>query len=258
MYDGEGNGGNWGTPGVAGTTGVAGTGGAAGTTGTAGTTGVGGTSGAGGSDNDDGGVPSFDAGAPACTQALEAPATPWTFGFQPIVDPPATFLAMVTEVAADHLTLESDVGQSFVFRWAGPSLAATFSVGDSVSGQTTAERWHIVKGTRGVAEIHLGNSSTMITTSGAIPAGGSFTLEPDCATVNFTTCGGTSNPEVHTYYRVIASLGADSVTIPLQSTATLGSLQITNVFQDQGRGGSSSVCHIDFSNVGLISVLGPP
>jgi len=98
----------------------------------------------------------------------------------------------------------------------------------------------------------------MITTSGAIPAGGSFMLEPDCATVSSSVCASASDPEVHTYYRVIASLGADSVTIPMQSTATLGALQITNVFQDQGRGGSAGLCHIDFSNVGLISVLGPP
>jgi hypothetical protein len=222
-----------------------------------GTTGIGGSTGTGGS-GDDGGLPPFDAGAPACAQVLQAPASPWTFGFQPTPDPPGTFHAVVTEVAADHLTLQRDGGESVTFRWAGPSLAAEFSVAESVSCETTAARWHVVKGARRTAEIQIGNSMTLIPQSGDFPAGGTFTLEPDCATASASSCVGAATPIVHTFYRVVASLNGDSVTIPPQAGATLGALQITNVFNDWSIGGSNGLCHYDFSNVGLISVLGPP
>jgi hypothetical protein len=57
---------------------------------------------------------------------------------------------------------------------------------------------------------------------------------------------------------VIASFAGDSIVIPMEQTASLGAWQITNIFQEQGRGGQSATCHIDFSNVGLLSALGPP
>jgi hypothetical protein len=193
---------------------------------------------------------------PACARFVEL-FEPWTFGFQPLLDV-GSFSAVVTEVAADHLVLERATGESVTFRWAGPSLAGEFSVAENVSCSKTAQAWHIVIGTRRAAEIHLGNSSTQIATSGVIPGGVNWMLEPECANVAAPSCAGASSPEVYTYYRVIASYAGDAIAIPMEQTASLGDWQITNVFHEQGGGGQSATCHVDFSNVGLLSALGPP
>lgn len=251
-----------GTTGVAGTTGTTGTGGIAGTTGTggiAGTTGSAGTTGVGGSamdaSSDDTAEP-FDASS-TCPQPFQRPGAEWTFGFQPAITSPITFTAVVSEVGADHLVLAGDGGASVTFRWAGPSLASEFSVSETVSCEKTADAWHVVKGTRRTARMHVEISNTGIYTSVAIPGGGSYTLEPECADVSAPTCPGGS-PVVHTYYRVLAALGGDTATIPMRATVALGAAQITNVFHDEGSGGGLGQCHIDFSNVGLLSILGPP
>lgn len=211
---------------------------------------------AGISDARDASLPPVDAGDPACERFPEL-FEPWTFGFEPEPDL-GSFNAVVTDVAADHLVLERATGESVTFRWAGPSLVGEFSVGENVSCSKTALAWHIVIGTRRAAEIHLGNSSTEISTSGMIPGGVNWMLEPECANVAAPSCAGASSPEVYTYYRVLASLPGASVVIPMEQTASLGNWRITNVFHEQGQGGQSATCHVDFSNVGLLSALGPP
>ena len=82
-------------------------------------------------------------------------------------------------------------------------------------------------------------------------------LEPECAVVSASHCAGAS-PVVQLYYRVLASMAGDSVDIPMQATASLGAWQLTNIFHENGSGGASGLCHIDFTNVGLMSALGPP
>jgi hypothetical protein len=211
---------------------------------------------AGIADGGDASLPPFDAGAPACGRFQEL-FQPSTFGFEPEPDQ-GTFNAAVSEVAADHLVLERATGESVTFRWAGPSLAGEFSVGESVSCWKTALDWHLVIGTRRSAEIHVGNSSTGIPTSGMIPGGVNWMLEPECANVAAPSCPGATSPDVYTYYRVIAFYPGDSIAIPMEQTATLGAWQITNVFHEQRRGDQSARCYVDFSNVGLLSALGPP
>jgi hypothetical protein len=247
-----------GTGGIEGTGDLAGTSGTAGTAGTAGVTGTGGstTDGSAGNDAADAALPPFDAGAPACTQVFARPGSEWTFGFEPKPVSPGTFNAVVSSVTATQLVLQPASGDAVTFRWAGPSLATEFAVAENVSCEKTANNWFIVKGTNRTAEIHVETSNTGITTSGPFPEGGTYTLEPECATVSDGPCAGAS-PVVHTTYRVSATRNGDSVVIPPASTATLGPLQITNVFHDQGRGGGAGECHIDFTNIGLISVLSP-
>jgi hypothetical protein len=179
-------------------------------------------------------------------------------GFAPLPAYGSTFTAVVSEVAADHLVLQRAGGDTVTFGWTGPSLATEFSVAETVSCELTTNRWHIVKGTRRTAEIHLETSNTGISNSGTIPGVGSYALETECANVTAPFCTGATTPVVQAYSRVVASLGADSVSIPMQTTASLGPWQVTNILHRLGYGGNSGQCHTDFINEGQMSALGPP
>jgi len=218
---------------------------------------VGPTIDAGGADSPDAGlIPEIDAGAPACGQTFTFPGS--MFGFQP---QPAdgSFHAVVSEVAADHLVLQPDVGNSVTFAWRGPSLVTEFSVGQDVSCQQAA-RWSIVRSTVRTAEINSTFSNTGIAQSGTIPGGATYSIVPQCANVLFSPCNGTTTTTViHTYYRIVVTLAGESADIPMETTVQLGGWRITNVFHDQGSVRSTTPnCAIDFVNLELTSALGPP
>lgn len=173
-------------------------------------------------------------------------------GFQSDFTPFPTFDAEVTEVAADHLLLKRNGGLALTFAWSGPTLVGEFSVGEQVSCEQ-ADPWHIVRGTRRTAAAYY-KAGTGFEHTGQIPNGPSYALQPQCVVIDGAECP--ADPPRFTYYAVVATLDGSSVQIPMQTTATLGDWQITNLSQGEG-GGARSCCCYDFYTVRALSALGP-